>query len=106
MELALVRLLVVAPRGQHLGPEERGRADVADIKKLAYRLGCAQSRRWRRSVARFYLKSRSLPDNEQFSARRSALETAGQLDTLPLLDGCATTLLCSCLFRNSGAEAG
>ncbi len=35
MELALVRLLVVAPRGQHLGFGERGRADVADIKKLA-----------------------------------------------------------------------
>ena len=39
MELALVRLLVVAPRGQHLGFWERGRADVADIKKLAGRLG-------------------------------------------------------------------
>jgi hypothetical protein len=38
MELALVRLLVVAPRG-HLGFGERGRADVADIKKLAGRLG-------------------------------------------------------------------
>jgi hypothetical protein len=104
MELALVRLLVVAPRGQHLGFGESGRADVAGIKKLAYRLGL-------RSIEQVETLCGEVFPEEPLTTRQRTVLGGGarrlrrQVDTLPPLDRCATTLLCSYLFRNSGAEA-